>query len=84
MASEWIGDKTDGIEIRRATDGIDEVLLYVGGHCMMHMEKLAATQFWFLFDVKDRTALHMAIGSVNRRAAIDATCEKVGPWPRPI
>ena len=29
MASEWIGDKTDGIEIRRAADGIDEVLLYV-------------------------------------------------------
>jgi len=79
MTSEWIGDKMDGIEIRRDEDGIDEVLVYVAGGCVMHMEKLAATQFWFLFDVKDRTALRMTIGSVNRRAALDATCEKAVP-----
>jgi len=37
---EWHGDKQDGIELRYKGDLLDEILLYVGGRRVLHVEQI--------------------------------------------
>lgn len=78
MMSEWHGDKNDGIEIRRNEDGsVDEVCLYVGGKCVVHVEQMSDQCFWMALYGAGHTA-HVNFLSKNRRSHVDATVEA---WP---
>jgi hypothetical protein len=37
---KWHGDKQDGVELRYKGDLLDEILLYVGGRCVLHVEQI--------------------------------------------
>jgi hypothetical protein len=74
MASEWHGDKTDGIEIREYDGFVDEVLLYIDGECVFHMENMSDQCYWMGLYGKTHEA-HCNVLSKNGRAHVMATAE---------
>ena len=77
--SRWIGDKQKGIELRFDKDGerpLDELLLWLDGEVMMHMEATSCKNYWFGFHL-DGHEVHMNIGSRNSRSYVDATAEVI-------
>ncbi len=51
------GDETDGIELRYDHTGdLDEVVLYVGGECVFHSERMDNHWFWMGVYAKNHTA----------------------------
>lgn len=71
------GTKTNGIEIRRNDDGsVDEVLMYVDGRCVVHVEQMYDECFWMALYGSKHTA-HVNFWSKNRRSHVEA---KVEAW----
>lgn len=72
---KWIGDKQNGIELRYEEgedEVLDEVCLYVGGKCVMHMEATSKDNYWFGFYVNGHE-VHMNISS---KSHIEAKAEE--------
>ncbi len=73
--SRWVGNKQNGIEIRysegESKEVIDELLLYVDGKCIMHMEAMSEVCYAFGFYLSD-SELHMNVVSRNLKSHIDA------------
>ena len=65
-SSEWYGDSTNGIEIRKQGGEIDEVLLYVNGKCVTHLETMSdkCVFAWFQVQGQEVTANLCAEDSV--------------------
>jgi hypothetical protein len=86
MKSIWIGNNQNGIEIRPDGDNIasnelpilDELVLYINGKCIMHMEATSKVNYWFGFYLPDGSEAHMNINSKNLKSHIDATIESMG------
>ena len=72
--SEWHGDSQDGIELRYQEDDLDEVLLYVGGRCVYHAERMDDSYFWMGLYAANNTA-HINVGSVSGRANVEMSGE---------
>lgn len=73
--TQWHGDKTDGIEIRFNDDGsLDEVIVYVDGKCIVHLEQMSDVSWWVGLYAKGHTA-HLDIGSKNYRSHVEVTPE---------
>lgn len=78
--STWIGNKENGIELRYGDIGppdnevLDELLLWMNGKVVMHMEAMSPVCYWFGFYLGDRT-IHMNISSKNQKSHIAATAE---------
>lgn len=70
--SEWIGDKQNGVELRYAAGGLDEVCLYANGVCVMHMEVMNDVGIWFGLHPRDGVMVHLNIFSKNCRSHITA------------
>lgn len=70
--SQWYGDSTNGIEFRQldSADELDEVLLYVDGKCVVHLEAMSETSYWIGLYAKGHEA-HLHIGSKSGRARVD-------------
>ena len=73
----WIGDKENGICIRiEDSDGVlDEVIVYVSGKCVVHMEAMSDKLYWFGLYAGVHEA-HMNIYSKNRKSYIVAEIEE--------
>lgn len=76
--SEWYGDKTDGIEIRRQEGHIDEIVAYRNGECVVHIEAMSDQCFWMSLMSK-RFELHANCYSKNGRSHVEMNAEG---WPR--
>jgi hypothetical protein len=76
--SIWIGDKQNGIELRRCDGGedLDELVMYIDNKCIMHMEATSAVNYWFGFYLPDGKEVHMNIGSKNLKSHVVATAEE--------
>lgn len=72
--STWYGDKQNGIEVRGEEDAVDEVLVYVGGECIVHMEGMSDQCYWFGIYTKDFEA-HLNVRSKNLLSHVVATIE---------
>lgn len=77
MKSEWHGDSTNGIEIRHEGDFVDEVLLYVNGKCVFHMENMSDQCYWFALYAKGHDA-HCNVFAKNNRSHLALMAEA---WP---
>jgi len=81
--SIWIGDRQNGIELRvdednKSSNGleiIDELILYIDGKCVMHMEATSMVNYWFGFYFPDGTETHMNVCSKSLKSHIEATAE---------
>jgi len=84
--SIWIGDKQNGIELRQDGDAVasngleilDELVLYLDGKCVMHMEATSQVNYWFGFHLPDGSEVHMNVCSKNLKAHVRATAENQG------
>lgn len=76
--SEWYGDKTDGIEIRRQSGEIDEIILYRNGECVVHIESMSDQCFWMSLMAK-RFEVHANCYAKNGRSHVEMNAEG---WPR--
>lgn len=79
---KWIGDKKQGLELRfhdelhkNGLEILDEMLLWIDGKCIMHMESTSMANYWFGFYLEEHE-VHMNIGSRNFQAHIIATAEE--------
>src|SRR3972149_4554725 len=56
---ELHGDKTNGIEFRWQGDDLDEVCMYVGGECVLHVERMSEKNYWMgLYGATHEAHLH--------------------------
>jgi hypothetical protein len=74
----WHGDETNGIEIREQDDFVDEVLLYVDGECVFHMEAMSDQCYWYALYAKNHEA-HCNVFSKNGKAHVSLNAEG---WPK--
>jgi len=78
--STWIGDKErkNGVELRpgEMPRVLDEAVLYIDGQCVMHMEAMNKSTYWFGLYLPDGTQVNLNIFSRSGRAVIDANAEK--------
>ena len=70
--SKWHGDKQDGIELRYQGDDLYEVILYVGGRCVLHIEQNSNTNFFIELSAKNHTVV-FDFGAVKKRAHVSLT-----------
>jgi hypothetical protein len=70
----WIGDKQNGICITNEDDDgvVDEIVMYVDGKCVMHLEAMSDFCYDIALYTGDHEA-HVSIGSRSLRAIVDAT-----------
>lgn len=69
--SDIVGDKENGIIARYLDDDLDEIVMYVGGECVMHMEGMSESSIWFGLYPLGHAATFSVI-SVSGRAKIAA------------
>lgn len=67
--SDWHGNEQDGIEFRWIDDDLDEICLYVGGKCVMHVERMGDNHFWMGLYTATHDG-HCMFGSSTTRAAV--------------
>ena len=78
--STWIVNKEKGIELRYGDIGppdnevLDELLLWMNGKVVMHMEAMSDVCYWFGLYL-DGHEVHMNISSKNLKSHIAATAE---------
>ena len=72
--SKWHGDEQDGIELRYQGDDLDEVILYVGGRCVFHAERMDDTFFWMGLYAANHT-VHVNAGSNSGRADVSLSAD---------
>lgn len=76
--SEWFGDTTDGIEIRRQGGQIDEIIVYRDGECVVHIEATSDQCFWMSLMSK-RFEVHAHCFSKYGNSEVEMNAEG---WPR--
>ncbi len=71
--SVWVGDKTNGIELRPFNDDppsgslmreFDEIVAYRDGEVVLHMECMSDAHYWFAVTVGD----HRVDGTIASRS----------------
>jgi hypothetical protein len=67
--SEWFGDRQDGIEYRWDGDNLDEIVVYVAGKVVLHVEQMSDTCYWMGIYVKDYEGA-ANFGSSNKRSHV--------------
>jgi hypothetical protein len=77
MKSEWIGDFQNGVEVRRHGDDIDEVLLFVRGEPVVHLEYMTDQHVWIglNFPTKDAPDNRVSV-NITSRGNIKTTAER--------
>lgn len=83
--SIWIGDKTNGIELRpfdqKAKSGLpvlDEIVAYRNGEVILHIESMDDTLYWMRIQVGDHAA-NANIYAKNGRSHVEMTAENDPP-----
>lgn len=77
--SVWQGDKTNGIEFRYQEKDLDEIVMYIDGKCVLHIERMYDTNFWMgLYSEKHTAHVHME--SVNGKSHVHLTVN--GTWDK--
>mgnify|MGYP000617857281 CR=1 FL=1 len=66
---ELHGTKQDGIEYRWDGEQLDEIVVYVGGKVVLHVEQMSDTTYWMGIYV-DGWHGHANFGSTNRRSHV--------------
>lgn len=83
MATKWFGNKDNGLELRYGDVGppdnevLDELVLWMNGKAVMHMEAMSDVCYWFGFNLDDHQ-VHMNISSKNLKSHIRAIAEDQG------
>lgn len=72
--SRWYGDESDGIELRYHENGLDEVILYIGGKCVAHVEQMSDTHYWMSLQ-SEKYEVHVNISSKNGQSHVVATAD---------
>lgn len=77
MSSDTLyGDTNDGIELRRH-DGesqLDELLVYVGGRCVLHVEQMSDQSYWLGIEAGGYEC-HTHIAAKNGRSHVAMTAD---------
>lgn len=66
---ELHGTEEDGIEYRWRGDQLDEIVVYVGGKVVLHVEQMDDTYYWMGI-YANGWAGHANFGSSNRRSHV--------------
>ena len=81
--STVIGDEENGVYLRPGEDEVlDEIIIYIGGKCIVHMKATSAVNYWFGIYLPGGEEFHMNVGSKNLRSHVEAKAEYVGKTER--
>ena len=68
------------VEVRNDDQGgLDEVLLYVDGRCLFHLEQMSDTHWWMALGEPEGQYVHVNL--TTRRATIRGQWTQDGPAP---